>query len=80
MGERKLTKRSLYAMRARWEGDLKRIEELAGYTAAELGEGESPLAETIRNLATAIAHIDGIAASRAIFPDRSGPGWPTASG
>ena len=56
---RPLTKRHLRAMRERWRRDLARLE--ASFPRLEkLPENFDSEAETIRNLATAIAEIDGI--------------------
>jgi hypothetical protein len=53
-----LDRRQLRAMRERWQRDLDRLE--AAFPGLELGEEFTSETETIRNLATAIAHIDGI--------------------
>lgn len=52
-----VSKRVLRSMKARWERDLAMLE--AAYPVANW-EADYPELETIRNLATAIAQIDGI--------------------
>ncbi len=61
-----LTRRSLRSMRDRWQADLDRIEE--AFPDADLVTDNDSVSETIRNLATAVAHIDGIITNRRIFP------------
>lgn len=63
----KLTKRSLRAMRDRWIRDLKRLEE--DFPVPDW-EWDNPEVETVRNLATAIAQIDGIITNQEIFPPK----------
>ena len=53
-----ITRRQLRAMRGRWERDLEQLE--SAFPIANMAEALTPEAETIRNLATAIAEIDGI--------------------
>ena len=52
-----LPRRSLRAMKRRWTGDYDRLEE--AYPVHDWEES-SPASETLRNLATAIAQIDGL--------------------
>lgn len=66
----KLTRRSLRAMRERWKVDLARLE--ADYPVTNW-EASEPTLETIRNLATAIAEIDGIITNAMIFPAKRIP-------
>ena len=56
-----MSRRSLRAMRARWERDLARLEAAYPPTAWSYCDHEH---ETVRNLATAIAEIDGIISAR----------------
>ena len=58
-----LPRRSLRAMKRRWQADLERLE--AAYPAKDW-EGSDPALETIRNLATAIAEIDGLISCRRV--------------
>jgi len=55
-----LTKRSLRAMRTRWQSDLSRLEDAFPDANDEMSSHNAPEHETIRNLQTAIAQIDGI--------------------
>jgi len=55
-----IPRRSLRAMKARWERDLTRLED--GYPMPDW-RGGTPEIETMRNLATAIAQIDGVIAA-----------------
>jgi hypothetical protein len=52
-----IPKRSLRAMRDRWQRDLDRLE--TAYPV-DNWEADHPTLETIRNLATAIAQIEGM--------------------
>lgn len=52
-----VSKRVLRSMKDRWERDLAMLE--SAYPVSDW-EADYPALETIRNLATAIAHIDGI--------------------
>jgi hypothetical protein len=53
-----IPKRSLRAMRDRWQRDLDRIE--AAYPIEDMAEWSDPESETQRNLATAIVWIEGL--------------------
>lgn len=62
MKDTRLTRDQLRAMRGRWQRDLDRLN--AAYPEATADWTFSmPRLETIRNLATAIAEIDGIITS-----------------
>lgn len=66
-----LPRRSLRALRKRWKRDLARIE--AAYPLEDWNRCD-PASETIRNLATAVAEIDGlITCTRIGEPDPSPP-------
>lgn len=60
-----IPRRSLRAMKARWERDLTRLEAANPVTEWSYCDHEH---ETVRNLATAIAEIDGIISSREARP------------
>lgn len=55
-----LSRRTLRAMRDRWEKDLERLETAYDVRATGLEENDGDNTETVRNLATAIAHIEGM--------------------
>jgi hypothetical protein len=59
-----LSRRSLRAMRDRWERDLDRLEAAYETKVGELSENGDDSVETIRNLASAIAHVEGLIATR----------------
>lgn len=61
MSDPMLPRRSLRAMRRRWEADLERLEN--AYPTIDW-QADSPPIETIRNLATAIAQINGMITAR----------------
>lgn len=58
-----LKRRTLWAMKRRWQADLKRLEEAYGEFSLDQTRCD-PESETQRNLATAIAEIDGMIARR----------------
>lgn len=60
--DRPLSKRTLRAMRDRWTRDLFRL--VAAYQVGNWQRSD-PASETIRNLQTAIAEIDGLVTCRA---------------
>lgn len=51
-----LSQNALRSMKARWLRDLARLEKACG-DAGDLGDESNSETETVRNLATAIAHI-----------------------
>jgi hypothetical protein len=58
-----LKRATLWAMKARWEKDLARLEKAYGEFSIN-PEQSNAESETQRNLATAIAEINGLIAAR----------------
>lgn len=59
-----LSRRVLQRMQNRWEADLTRLEQHYGSASNVNAIDHGSAAETIRNLATACAEINGVITSR----------------
>lgn len=59
-----LTRDRLRNMRDRWQRDYEALEKAYPEAADTFGGGDGSVNETMRNLATAIAEIDGVITAR----------------